>query len=550
MYKKLIALVLAAFMLAAVFAGCGAGTGNGAGSNSAASNIDTSKTVVNADMGPEPDTIDPAMNTAADSANYIIHAFEGLTRVDKDGKTVPGIAEKWDVSKDGLTYTFHLRDSKWSDGKALTAKDFEYSWKRALDPKTASQYASQLYFIKNGEAFNSDKAKADDVGVKATDDKTLVVTLESPTGFFLDLCNFPTYMPVRQDIIEKYGEKWIQTPESYIGNGPYKMTAWSHNSEIVMKANENYWDKNWKPAVKEIHFKMNDDPTTGLNAFESGEYDFNDAVIPPAELPKLIADKKTTPVDEIGVNYVIFNVKKPPLDNKKVRQALSLAIDRKFIVEKVMQGGQKTSNGFVPYGTPGVEPGKDFRSEDSTKYNSETADIEGAKKLLAEAGFPDGQGIPELEYVTNPGAANAQLAEALQSMWAKIGIKVKVNTMEWKVLLPYRDVDKKHQIARGAWVGDYMDPYTFMHIQMTTDGNNSTNWSNAEYDKLCKDAMSTADPKARMEAMHKAEKILMDELPIIPTSYRLKQTLIQPKLKGIYQNGLGFVYFQNAYWEK
>lgn len=541
MLKKFLALALAAVMLTALFTACGT-----SGSNNA-----SDKDSVVATVGPEPETIDPALNTAADGAIYINHVFEGLTRLDKDGNTIKGIAKDWKISEDGTKYTFTLRnDVKWSDGKQLTAKDFEYAWKRALNPETASDYATQLYYLKNGEEYNTGKCSADEVGVKATDDYTLEVELKAPTAFFLDLTNFPTYFPVRQDIIEQHGDAWTQSPETYIGNGPYKMVSWEHNSKIVMEKNENYWDSKLERKIAKIEFVLTDDHPAALGAFENGEHDFNDGLIPTDELPKLIEAGKTTPVKELGVNYVTFNVKKTPLDNVKLRKALGLAVDSKFLIDNVLQGGQVSAPGFVPFGMPGLDPKKDFRTEEgAVNVWKETADIEAAKAMLAEAGYPGGKGLPELEYSTNANDVNNKTAEALQNMWAQIGVKVKITTMEWQVFIPFRN-EKQHQITRGGWVGDYMDPMTFMDLFITGGPNNDADWSNAEYDSLIKKAQSTNDQKVRMPALHEAEKILLEEVPIVPFAFRSKNSLVNPKLKGVYQSPLGHVFFTHAYWEK
>jgi oligopeptide transport system substrate-binding protein len=565
MIRKILALMLAVVMLTAVLAGCGSGAAKNEGEGGAVVEEMESaigdeekrddkaekKTAIVATVGPEPETIDPALNTAVDSANYINHVFEGLTRIDKNGKTVAGVAKEWIISDDGAKYTFFLReDAKWSDGKRVTAHDFEYAWKRALDPEVASWYAYMLYYLKNAEEYNMGKVDPDDVGVRAIDDMTLEVVLKTPTSYFLDLCNFPTYMPVRKDVIEKYGDKWTLSAESYVGNGPYRLMEWNHDSDIIMKRNENYWDEGSLGGISRIRFVLTDDNAAALNAFESGEHNYNDDLIPAEELPRLISDGKTVSSPELSVNYVVFNVKKPPLDNPKVRKALSLAIDRKFIVKNVLQGGQKVAVGFIPYGTPGLDPSKDFRAEEeSASFLSETADIEEAKKLLAEAGYPDGKGLPEIEYSTNSDSINNRLAEALQAQWAQIGVKVKISTMEWKVFGPYR-AEQKYTIARGAWAADYIDPMTFLDMFLSNSPNNEAAWSNERYDELIKKAQSTNDQQIRMPAMHEAEKILLEEMPISPISFPNRNILIDPKLKGVYRNAMGFVYFQFAYWEE
>ncbi|MCR4435027.1 MAG: peptide ABC transporter substrate-binding protein [Clostridiales bacterium] len=550
MVKKIMAFLLAAVMLASVLAGCGQGgnkpaePGTGAPSSTAAGAGGT----VNAIMGEEPQTLDPAMNQSVDGGTYILHVFEGLTKVDKDGKTVPGIAEKWDVSADGLKYTFHLRNAKWSDGKPVTAGDFEYAWKRALDPKTASLYAFQLYYLKNGEAYNSDKAKAEDVGVKAVDDKTLEVTLQNPTPYFLDLMHFPTYMPVRKDIIEQYKDQWTQKPETYIGNGAFKMKDWKHKEELVLEKNENYWDKD-KIQLKEIHWKLTSDDSAALNAFESGEIDFVNQFIPQAEQPNLIKEGKEKIYPMVGTYYLYFNTARKPLNDVRVRKALALAIDRQYICEKVTQRGEKPAVGVVPYNVPGSEAGKDFRSETGT-YLPTTPNVEEAKKLLAEAGYPDGKGFPELEIYYNTMSSHKAIMEAIQEQWkTNLGITVKPPNMEWKVLQGMLD-QKNFTIARMGWIGDYNDPMTFLDMWTTTSGQNKTNWSNKNYDQLIETAKKTADPKARWKALDDAEKIFMDEVPACPIYYYVNQNLESPKLKGQITDMLGFIYMHYATIEK
>lgn len=564
MTKRILAFLLVAIMIASVFAGCGQSKST---ENATATSQETqaqkqeepkkeepkkdsgARDSVNVLIGEEPQTIDPALNQSTDGGTYILHAFEGLTKVDKDNKTVAGMAEKWDVSSDGLKYTFHLRDAKWSDGKPVAAGDFEYAWKRALDPKTASPYAYQLYYIKNGEEFNSGKGKIEDVGVKAVDEKTLEVTLANPTSYFLDLMHFPTYMPLRKDIVEQAKDQWTQSPQTYVGNGAFKMKDWKHKEELVFEKNDNYWDKD-SVKLKEIHWKLMSDDSAALNAFESGELDFVNQLIPQAEQPNLIKAGKAKVYPLVGTYYLYFNIAKKPMNDVKVRKALALAIDRKFITEKVTQAGQVPAVAVVPFKVPGSEAGKDFRAESGASYVPETPNVAEAKKLLAEAGYPDGKGFPQIEIYYNTQSNHKAIMEAVQEQWKQnLGITVKPPNMEWKVLQDKLD-QKDYIIARMGWIGDYNDPMTFLDMWTTTSGTNKTNWGDKKFDELIATAKKSADPKVRWKAMIDAEKIFMDAMPACPIYYYVTVNLEAPKLKGQITDMLGFFYFHYASAEK
>lgn len=534
MTKKSIALVLAIMMvLPVLFGGFTQPT--------------SVKSSISATVGTEPQTIDPSLNQTVDGAIYIMHVFEGLTRISKNKKTIPGVAYKWDVSKDGLTYTFYLRSSKWSDGKPVKASDFEYSWKRTLDPKTASLYAQQLYYIKGAEDYNTGKGTAANVGVKAVNDKTLKVTLKAPTGYFIDLLRTPSYMPLRKDTIDKNGAKWTQSPKTYIGNGSFVMAKWAHNSEIVLSKSNTYWDKG-AVLLKEVRFKLMDDATAALNAYDTKALDLVNSLIPPAEVPNLIKSGKAKAYTNLAVYYIYINNERAPFNDAKVRKALSLAIDRDFIVNKVTQAGQKPAVGVVPYDVPGAS--KSFR-EETKSYLKPTAQIAEAKKLLAEAGYPDGKGFPtDVELYYNTQSGHKAIMEAVIEQWkVNLGITIKTPNMEWKVLSEMTD-KKDYTMARMGWGGDYNDPMTFLDMFMTDNGQNKLNFSNAEFDKLINTAKNTGDQKIRMDAMRKAEAIFMDQSPAIPIYFYVLTALENPKLKGHIVSPDGFIYFMYAYTTK
>lgn len=551
MKRKIVAFLLIAVLLVSVLSGCGA---------------KSSKDSIVALFGSEPTTMDPGTMQTLDAGTYVVHLFEGLVRNDH-GKFVGGVAKNWDISKDLTTYTFHLRDNAvWSDGKPVTAKDFEYAWKRNLDPRTASPYAYILYYIKGGQEYNTYalkekptdeekkkedddlKALADKVAVKAIDDKTLEVQLLAPAAFFPELCAFMTYMPLRQDTIEKNGDQWTQTPETYITNGPYDLKEWKHSDEIVVTKSDKYWDKG-RVVFNQITFKLMDDDNAALSATEAGEIDVNYAHMPNEAIPQLVKDGKAKILPDLSTYFYDFNITKAPFDNVKVRKAFALAIDRRFIVDKVTMANQVPATGFVPFGFPDPVAKKDFRDADGTKYFPETANVEEAKKLLAEAGYPDGKGFPEVEFIYNTSEGHKVIAEAIQEQLKQnLGVTIKLSNMEWGVFVEERN-KMNYGFARDGWGADYSDPMTFLDMWLPTSGNNNTGWDNAEYNKLIDTAKNSGDQKVRFDAMHKAEKILMDELPILPIYFYTK-TIMEPKnLKNQYKSPMGIYYLDTAYFE-
>jgi oligopeptide transport system substrate-binding protein len=354
---------------------------------------------------------------------------------------------------------------------------------------------------------------------------------------------------VRKDIIEKYGDKWTLSPESYIGNGAFKMTGWEHKSVITMQKSTTYWNSK-DIKITSINWQLLQDSSTALNAFEAGELDFNNGLIPSGEIPSLREQNKLTNVDLLSSKYVGINIKKPPLDNIKVRMALSIALDRNEIVKKMLNGNGKPAVAFVVAGIPGFEKSKDFRNEEGAEnYISDKADINQAKELLAKAGYPDGKGLPDIEYATSNLTDNVQLAEILQEQWKKIGVNIKINSMEKSVFSAYR-AEKKHELCNAGWAGDYYDPTTYMFLFLTNNPNNFFNWSNKKFDDLYEEAQSTIDQKKRHGLLHEAEKTVIEDMPVIPLYFQYKSTMINPHLKGVYQNSLGYVSFNDAYWDK
>lgn len=536
--KRLCAVALSVVLSASLVVGCSTSDATDANQN----------LIYN--LGEDPKTVDPQLNTSSGGGNIILNAFEGLTRMDKDGKPAKGIAEDWTISEDGLVYTFKLRDAKWSDGTAITAEDFKYSWLRALDKKTGAEYASKLYYIKGAKEYNLNGGKAEDVAIKVVDEKTLEVTLETPTAYFLELTAFPTYMPVKKDVVEANGDAWATKPETYVSNGPFKMTAWTMKDSIVLSKNENYWNKD---AVKldSVEFKMVAEDTSAYAEFKSGRFDMIQAV-PPAEIENAIKDKHAEVFTEFATYFLILNVNNDKtgtlnkdavkaLQNPKFRKALSAAIDREGIVNEITKGHQQPAFSFVPPGV--VTPSGDFADK---KYFDTKANMEEAKKLMAEAGYPNGQGLPTFTFLINSEGAHAQVAQYLQSAWKELGVNVEIQQQEFKVFLTTRK-EGKYMIARHGWSGDYTDPTTFLDMWRKQDGFNEVGYNNPAYDKLLEDAKVETDAAKRFELLRKAEDMLMEDMPIIPLYYYTKVRAISTNVKDLIISATGKVDFVNAY---
>ena len=504
----------------------------------------------------EPQSIDPALNTAMDGSVMCHHMFEGLVKWADDGEgnavTVPGQAESWDkeTNDDGtVTYTVHLRDGiKWSDGQAVTAGDFEYSWKRLANPETAADYNYMLDGVVNANEIIAGEKDPDELAAKALDDKTFEVTLVNDLSYFEELCAFPAMMPVREDMIEKAGDQWTFDTATYISNGAYKLKEWTHNSQIVVEKNENYYDvENLGPET--ITFKLMDDQNAMLSGFNSGELDFIEDV-PQAEIANLIASGDMKIVDYIGTYYVCFQTQKAPFDDPRVRKAFSLAIDRTYIVNQVTQSGQVEAGGFVPsgvYDADGAE-GDDFRTVGGDYYKPTDADYEAncdeARQLLADAGYPNGEGFPVVEYLYNTSDAHKAVAEALQFMWEEeLGVKVTLNNQEWAAFLQTRK-DGDYSIARNGWIADYNDPISFLDMWMTGGGNNDAQYANDDYDALIKQAKTTTDNAERMDLLHQAEdKLIGEDSVLAPLYFYTQKYMLADGIEGMYYCPLGYFFF-------
>ena len=541
--KKILAMTLLTALVGSTFLGCGSTE------NTVSSGNVEQKIVYNIDANPK--TIDPQLNSAVDGSKVIRNTFEGLMREIENGEVENGIAEGYEVSEDGLVYTFHIRDNaKWSDGEDVTAKDFEYAWKRALNPNTAAEYAYQLFYIKNGEAYNKGEASADDVGIKVVDNKTIEVTLESAVPYFVSLLAMPVYYPVRQDIIEENGDKWALSPETYVSNGPFKMTEWSEKESMTFIKNENYWDAD-NVKLETLVFRLIDDQTTTLSAFKNGELDIMEQP-PTTEIQSLIDEGVAKVYPYLGTYFYMVNVSGKGLSSEavdalqdvRVRKALSLAIDRNLITEKVSMGGEIPATSYVPEGVKDTQ-GNTFHKD----YSSVTTNIEEAKKLLEEAGYPNGQGFPTITFTYNTASNNQMIAQAIQDMWkTNLGINVELKNEEWAVFQTTRN-NFQYEVCRHGWIGDYNDPMTFLDMWVTASGQNNAGYSNEEYDSLIAQAKSEQDGEKRTELLRKAEDILMDDMAIIPIYYYTNIVCANDNVKGYVKSPLASMLFRQAYVE-
>ena len=547
--KKRFILVTLALAGAIALSGCGGG------SKSAKK---VSGKILTIEMGPEVESIDPALNTTNDGANYLTYLFDNLLRTDKDGKVVPSLAQKYEVSDDGLTWTFHLRDGlKWSDGSDFTANDFVYSWQRMVDPDVAAPYAETVLGMVEGydEAIgkpdeNGNQTTTPDITklrVEAPDDKTFVVHMSHPTPYFDKLAAFAALSPVKKDVVEAKPDGWTLDPKTYISTGPFKLAEWKSGSYLMLEKNENYWNKE---AVKLDGIKclLMQDQNAAFSAYESG-----DALmikdIPTQEITTLQKRPDYRLDPQIGTYFIDLNNTLDEFKDAKVRQALSLALDRKYISETITAGTYTPAKGFVPAGVVDWDASawEDHITDPSVYINVDDyqGNLAKAKELLKEAGHENGAGLPTIVYSTNDQSYHKKIAEYLQQVWGELGVKVEVNIVEWKSFTPQRR-SGNYQAARDGWVMDYNDPSNILQLTSTGNGNNSSKYSNPEYDALLEKAANEADPQTRFGYFHQAEEMLMRDMGVTPLLYYNEMYLQSDKIKDSYHTTDGIWHFEYA----
>ncbi|GIN61230.1 dipeptide-binding protein DppE [Robertmurraya siralis] len=531
--------ILLIFLLAACTAREDAGTETD-GDSDENRQEETSEKVIYWNNGEEPTTFDPPVGFNAVSWSPLNNIMEGLTRLNEEHLPQPAIAENWDVSEDGKTYTFHIRDdAKWSNGDDVTAGDFEFAWKRALDPELAASSAFLAYLIEGAESYNSGEGSAEDVAVKALDEKTLEVTLTSPQAYFLNIISLPTFFPINEKVAAD-NPQWFAEAATFVGNGPFKLTEWQHDSHLVMERNEQYWDAE-TVKVDKIHWAMVDDSNTEYQMYQSGELDSSDV---PAELSeKLFEEGEVDIVDQAGLYFFRFNVSQEPFQNKNIRKAFALAVDQQQIVDFVTKNREQPAYGFVSPGFTDAN-GQDFRETNGDLLKT---NIEEAKALLEKGMEEEGYDtLPEVVLTYSSSEQHKKIAEALQPMFKEtLGVDVKLESVESSVFLDEQK-QLKYQLSRSSFLNDFADPINSLESFQTGHSMNRTGWSNAEYDQLITDAKNEAEEEKRFELLYKAEQILMEEAPIFPLYYYNQPYLQNDAVTGVIRHPVGYIEFKWA----
>jgi oligopeptide transport system substrate-binding protein len=517
------ALLAAVFVatFAALAAGCGGG--NGAGGDGGGV-IDQ---VITINWGTEPPSLDPGLATDTTSSDVLLNIMDPLVKLGKDLEPVPGLAESWDVTNGGKTVTFHLRnDGKWTNGDPVTAKDYEWSWKRTISPDLAADYAYQFFGIVGAEDYNSCKsgcaAMRDKVGIKATDDHTLRVELTSPQPWFVQQVAHTSFLAVNRATVEKFGNKWTE-PGNIVTNGPFELATWRHNAELDLKK----WDA-WRNAdevkLKRINGRMISEGTTAVQAFEAGELDMT-AGLPPEELSRLKGTDSYSQYPGLGTYYYGLNLKAIPDVNQ--RRAMSLAIDRRTIIDNIAQADQLPPTGFTPKGMPGFD-----ELNPSSPWTPENGDLDKAKELMAKVANPN----KNVNLVINDSPGHREIAVAIQSMWKELGINTTIRQQEWAQFLESLGPppDPSVDAYRLGWIGDYVDAMNFLELWTCKSGNNNSNYCDPQYDALVAKARQTPDNNARYKIYGELEDKLLGEngaVPIAPIYWYTYVQLERPSIK-------------------
>jgi len=488
----------------------------------------------------EPPSLHPQLATDSSSGAILENVFEGLTTV-KDGEVINAAAEDVQISEDLLTYTFTLRDAKWSNGDAVTAEDFAYAWKFALNPENASEYASILYPIKGAQSYNNGEGTEEDLGIKVVDEKTLEVTLENPTPYFLELTAFYSYFPIHKATAEANETWYAEAGDSYVTNGPFTLADWQHNASITLEKNDQYWDAE-NVALDKVNIAMVENEATASTMFDAGEIDFLGAPFQTVSLDVIDRYKEEgiLNIQDMSSIYIYkFNTTGEFTKNANIRKALTLAIDRQALIDNVIKGEQTPALGMVPAAVPGFEEDRGYFKDN---------DIEEAKKALEagmkELGITDPSQI-KISLSINTSEAHSSIAQFVQEGWhSNLGIDVTIDNSEWQVYLD-KLTSLDFDVARMGWTGDYNDAYTFLEsYDSAENGNNDTGWENPKYAELLKQSITETDEKARIELLKEAEAIAMAEFPIAPVYYYTSLYVKKDYVENLQPNALGHVYLK------
>ncbi|MBY7144711.1 peptide ABC transporter substrate-binding protein [Virgibacillus sp. NKC19-3] len=483
----------------------------------------------------EPTSFNPSIGFDENSWDPLNNLMEGLTRLGDDGTPEPAMASDWDISDDGTMYTFYLReDANWSNGDPVTAEDFVYAWQQLLDPETGSPAAFLAYFVKGGEAFNSGEGSAEDVGVTAVDEKTFEVELEDPTGFFLHVVTNPAFFPINEEVAAENPD-WHAEADTFVSNGPFMLESWEHDSEMIFAKNDQYWDAD-TVSLDGVHWAMVNDRNTQYQMFDTGDLDVAEI---PEELSDELIEGDNVAIDERGgLEFFRFNVEEEPFQNKKIRQAFALAMNRQEVTDFVVKNKVEPAHGFVSPGFTNPS-GEDFRDANGDLVND---DPEEAVRLLEEGMEEEGyEELPEVTLSYNTDDLNKAIAETMQGMLSEtLGVDVTLENTEWNVFLEDQK-NLEHQLSRSSFLFDYGDPVNFLESFVTDSSMNRTGWSNEEYDQLIADAKSETDEERRWEHMYQAEQLLAEEMPILPLRYYNQVFVEADSVSGILRHPVGYV---------
>lgn len=495
-----------------------------------------SSSTLNFNVGGEGKTLDPQLATSETTLQIQDLLSDGLSKVSSDLKVVPALAKSWDISDDGLVWTFHLRDNlKWSNGTPLTTADFKFAWLRALKPETAAEYAYMLFPIKNAEKFNSGEVSADEVGIEIVDDVTLKVTLEAPTAFFDSLVGFATYLPLNEEFFNEHKDDYALEPSSFISSGEYVIKDWVHNSDMLLVKNPNYYDAD-NVKIDNIKLTFIDESNSIYNAFNNGELDIARLTAEQYENHK--DDKRVNKVKIATTWYLNVNHTNPILANENIRKAINAAIDKKDIVESVSHNTASVANSFVPANTGIIGVEKDFIEEIGNTfegYNPEKA-REYLKKGLEELNLDK---LPELNLIVNDAGSNKRLAEVIQNnLKENLGVDLNIELLAFKERLS-RAKSGNFDIIMSGWGADFLDPINFLDLFKTGNGNNSGKFSDSKFDELLTKASTESDRKTRMKYLGEAEKILGQKVATIPLNVPQRLYILSDRVKGVSFSGFG-----------
>ncbi|HIZ78551.1 MAG TPA: peptide ABC transporter substrate-binding protein [Candidatus Lachnoclostridium stercorigallinarum] len=557
--KKKLGLTLAAgLMCAAMLAGCGGSSSETEpqtiGEPTSAAEESAQETAAAEPTGAqeltfvlnnEPDSLDPSYTNNSFASPFLANLFEGLVTYDENGELAPGNAESWESNEDMTVWTFHLRDGlKWSDGTPLTAEDYVYSALHVMTPTTTSQYVNMMTdYIVNGQEYYDGAVSAEEVGVKALDENTVEYTLKQPTPFFADVTSMWVYSPVQEATVEANGDKWSTAADTYVSNGPFKVSEINMGESVVLAKNENYWDAE-NVTLEKLTFRYILDQSTALTAYENGEVD-GVRNIPAGDIARLKAEGAgTNTINVYGTVYYNFNCEKEPYNNPLVRKALNLAIDREAIINNVAQLDAQPAYSILAPGY--MVDGKDILEGRSTFEMSPNADVEAAQAALAEAGYPNGEGFPTVQLSFYSDDTVKKVAEAIQEMWeTNLGINVEVTSADWAVF--YSGVQNgDYEVAAMGWSADYVNPISFLPLLVTGDVTNTSFYSNPEYDALVEQIKVERDPAAFAQLVKEADELVSSDYPVLPLYYKADTYLLKDYVSGVYTDSSAHLYFKNA----